>query len=174
MKADGEEIVSRALRPEEWAAIANGLLVLTTPLLVIAVTQLTEEPRAVAVAWVSRPPPKPVTQWMSAVALAVVLVSPLAAIAAWRTHAHAKRLRLGGGQRWRGLAEAVALGAIPGMFLLPIAAERGVPGLGYAGAYIVLGAIAGLACGVVLTATALLVLWIAPRPALGADSRRGH
>lgn len=173
MRADDEPIVSKAPRPEEWAAIANGLLVLVAPLLYLTVTQLTEEPRAVAVAWVSGPPPSPVTRWMSIVALAAVPMSPLAAIAAWRTHIHATSLRLGTGQAWRGLVEAAALGAVPGTLLLPVVAARGLPGLGYAGAYIVLGALVGLVCGAVLTATARLVLWIVSRPVVVADSRRG-
>lgn len=172
MKADDERIGSKALRPEEWAAIANGLLVLAAPLLYMIVTQLTEEPRAVAVAWISGPPPSPVARWMSIVALAVVPMSPLAAIAAWRTLTHAKWLRLGTGQAWRGIVEAAALGAIPGTLLLPVVALRGLPAVGYAGAYVVLGALVGLACGVVLTATARLVLWIASRPVFVADSRR--
>lgn len=173
MTADDAPIVSKAPRPEEWAAIANGLLVLVAPLLYLTVAQLTEEPRAVAVAWVSGPPPSPVAQWMSTVALAVVLMTPLAAIAAWRTHTHAKWLRVGTGQAWRGLIEAAALGAMPGTLLLPVVAARGLPGLGYAGAYIVLGALVGLVCGAVLTATARLVFWILSRPVFVADARGG-
>lgn len=119
---------------------------------------------AVAIAWVSGPPPHPGIAWFAHAAATAAPVAPLAAVAAWRTHVHAQRVRLGPGRAWQGAAEAVALGTlIPVAILLPVATSRGLAGLAYASAYGVIGALVGLAFGTVLTVVALVVVWTMTR-----------
>jgi hypothetical protein len=160
---DADETTGKRLRPEEWAAIANAVAVLSAPAILAAVSWLTEEPRAVVVAYTSTPP-GPIAAFLSRVALLLAPMAPLAAIAGWRTHAHAGRMRRGHSGAWRGVVEAASLGAlIPTIVLLPVVAMRGLAGLHYAAAYAVIGALVGLAFGVVLSAVAVVVVRLTMR-----------
>jgi hypothetical protein len=154
-----DECGSKRLRPEEVAAIVNALLVLTAPLLIATITRWNEPERAVAVAWVSGPAPHPLNAWLAGAATTMAPLAPFAMIAAWRTHVHSRRLRLGEGRAWRGIGEAMALGAlVPLGLLLPLIATRGLAGLGYASAYGVIGAVVGLGHGLALAIVATVVI----------------
>lgn len=161
--SDSDEPKRKRLQPEELAAIINALLVLVAPLVLTTVLRWNEPERAVAVAWVSGPPPHPVTKWLAGAAATMAPLAPIAAVAAWRTHVHARRLRLGQGMVWRGVGEAVALGLVPMVLLLPVVAPRGLAGLEYAAAYGVLGALVGLAFGLLLAIAAVVVVRTAMR-----------
>ena len=89
----------------------------------------------------------------------IVLISPLALVAAWRTWVHAARYRSGGGNGWQGVLEAGAAGFVialwvlaPGIAMQPTKAPPYV--IVYGGAALILG----LAIGVVLRMAAMLVL----------------
>jgi len=89
----------------------------------------------------------------------IVLISPLALVAAWRTWVHAARYRSGHGRAWQGVLEAGAAGFVialfvlaPGIAMQPTKAPPYV--VFYGGAALVLG----LAIGLVLRTAAILVL----------------
>ncbi len=156
---DTAEPARPRLQAEELAAIANTCVVLASPFLVSMILRWNEPERAVAIAWVSGPPPGPVAQWLAYIAATMAPVAPFAAVAAWRTHVHARLMRVGQGHAWQGVFEAAALGAlVPMVLLLPIVAMRGVAGLTYASAYGVLGALIGLTFGLVRAAVAIAVV----------------
>lgn len=156
---DTAEDARPRLQAEELAAIANACFVLASPFLVSMIFRWNEPERAVAVAWVSGPPPDPVARWFAHVATTMVPVAPFAAVAAWRTHVHARLMRVGQGHAWQGVGEAAALGAlVPMVLLLPIVAMRGLAGLAYVSAYGVLGALVGTTFGLVLAAVAMAVV----------------
>jgi hypothetical protein len=48
----------------------------------------------------------------------IVLISPLALVAAWRTWVHAARNRSGGGNGWQGVLEAGAAGFVIALWVL--------------------------------------------------------
>jgi hypothetical protein len=149
-----------SLRPEELAAVANALTVLIAPSLVMLLLQWDAPEQAVAVAFPRESGRLQVLEeGLPRIAAATVPLTPFAALAAWRTHAIATGLRSGDRAMWRGIVEAVVVGAlVPMVLLLRVVVERGLPGLLYASAYGVLGAIAGLAFGVVLTVIAVGVI----------------
>jgi len=102
-----------------------------------------------------------------------VVVAPLAAVASWRTWVHARGYQTGNTTGWQGLLEAVALGfALTLPLVLPFVVARqfnpgpwGQPqafllGLGYVGAYGLLGAAVGLVLGLLLWLSASIVLRI--------------
>ncbi len=167
---DTAEPAKPRLQAEALAAIANVCLVLASPSLAWMISRWNESERAVAIAWVSGPPPGPLAQWFAYVAATMVPFAPFAAVAAWRTHVHARRMRLGQGHVWHGVGEAAALGAlVPMVLLLPVVAERGLAGLAYASAYGVLGALVGTTFGLVLAAVAIAVVRTARRLSHGAS-----
>ena len=158
---DASEPARNPLQPEELAAIANALAVLIAPTLLIVVLGWDAPERAVAVAFPREPGSlHAITDALVPIAMATVPVTPFAALAAWRTHTIVKGLRSGQYAAWRGVGEAVGVGVfVPMVLLLPVVVARGRSGLVYASAYGVLGAIAGLGFGVLLTVIALGIIW---------------
>ena len=153
------------LRAEELAAMANACLVLASPSLLSMLAWWNRPESATVVAWVSGPPPDPMTQWLVPLLTITMLAAPFAAVAAWRTHVHARRLRVQQVASWQGVGEAAALGAlVPMVILLPIVAMRGLAGLAYASGYGALGAIVGAMFGLVLAGVAIVVVRMARRP----------
>ena len=160
------------MRPERAAALANFLLI---PLLTLLVTVYTwaSDTGAVAIAY----PVRHALKQVAYVILAMLLSTPLAAIAAWRTWVLAPRVLAREATAWRGLAEAAACGFVLTLpFILPIVIGRlFVPGrwsrgealllgMGYLVAYGLIGIVIGLALGLMLLATALLVLRVTSAP----------
>ena len=148
-------------KPEDVAAVVNALVVLLgPPLLMIAGSMLFPNPSSTNTSTVVvGVDPNPVGSAVAVFAPMLMALAPLALIAGWRTHVHARRWRDGRGRGWRGVAEAAAVaGGIalivlsPGILTRPLEAPPFL--LVYGGAAIVLG----LLVGVILRFTALLTL----------------
>jgi hypothetical protein len=149
----------RKRAPENVAAVVNASLVLALPV-------------AFAVAlWIGlgfdtdRVTVTPYSEaWLALVnvlqmGVFLVLISPLALLAGWRTWVHARRYREGSGTGWQGVIEAGAVGVAIAFWILagpiamhPVQAPPYV--MFYGGAALILGLIIGL----VLRMTAILVL----------------
>jgi hypothetical protein len=147
-----------AAHREKVAAIVNGLLVLLSPLVISVVgANLTTDSNASVTV---RPPDAPpiifATQtliWIGQVLL------PFALLAGWRTWVYTIRYLEAGDRGWRGVAEAGACGLIvallylsPGIVTRPMEAPPYV--IVYGGGALIVGVVVGL----VLRASALLVL----------------
>jgi hypothetical protein len=160
------------MRPEKAAALANFLLIPLLTLLLMVFT-LTSDTHAVAIAY----PVKHAFKNIAYAILAMLISTPLAAVAAWRTWIHAQRVVAREGTAWRGVVEAAAFGFLLTLpFILPILIARLFDpgrwsrveavslGAAYIAAYGLIGAVIGFALGLLLLATASLVLRFAPAP----------
>lgn len=149
------EVSRTSRRPEAAAAIVNGLLVLLTPPgLLLAGSVFLRDPEAVR--------PEGASVMWPAILTGLQMVPkllPFAALAAWRTWVHARRWREHRGSGWQGVAEAGACGFAVALKILahgiltrPAEAPPFI--VAYGGPALILG----LAAGVTLRITALLVL----------------
>ena len=108
--------------------------------------------------------------WRSALnALPALFIAvPAAVLVAWRTHVHARAYRVRRAAAWLGLLESTALAAAIALVLMlqmtALTWFRRPPHLvaAYIGFYVIGAAVMGLLVGAVLSATALIVLWIRP------------
>jgi hypothetical protein len=150
-------------RLEAVAAIVNGLIVLLLPLLFILAASVFSFDSNTSVT--VRPPGVwPILGVISAAFEMSAIMLPFAMLAGWRTWIHASRDdRQSSG--WRGVLEAGACGVIvalavlaPGIVTRPLEAPPYV--IAYGGAALIVGVVVGL----ILRATALLVLKL-ERPA---------
>lgn len=156
-------------RPEDVAAVTNGLIVLLAPVAVFVIMGLTFSPDAVSdgsTSVVARDPDRAAVL-ASIVGTLLFTLTTFAAIAAWRTHVHARRWLEKGDRAWRGVVEAGLVGFGVALVVLgrgivtrPLEAPPYV--IVYGGAAM----LAGLIVGLVLRFTALLVLRSRGRPAL--------
>jgi hypothetical protein len=93
------------------------------------------------------------------IATAVIPFVPFALIVGWRTWVHAKRYRQGQGTGWQGVAEGGAIGFVFALIILRIGiVTRPAEAPPYVLVYGGLAVIVGLAIGVVLRLTGILVL----------------
>lgn len=151
-------------KPVIVATVVNGLIVLFLPLIVSAViTLLPDHMHSGAVGY--DPAISPWVRTARDIATFVGILaamSPLAALAAWRTWVHANEW-YAGERRWRGIWEAgmvgfaivavpVLLAVAPHLFAQPLVA------VGYAFFYGLIGLVVGLGLGLVLQMTALVAL----------------
>jgi hypothetical protein len=150
-------------RPENTAAVVNGLIVLFGPFALLIVVSLLAPDHSDASTTVRAPGASPFGSLLElaqiAWAMAPVLL-PLALIAGWRTRVHARRWLRDESRGWRGVAEAGACGFLialavvtAGIIRTPLLALPYV--LVYGSAAFLLGLIVGL----VLRTAAVLVLW---------------
>jgi len=145
-------------RPEAVAAIVNGLVVLLAPVALLVIgPHLFPIDRNASVT--VRPPGASNIGILMEFAQLVLVLMPFAALASWRTWAHARGLLEGRSRGWMGVAEAGAAGLAvalvvlaPGIVTRPLEAPPYV--IAYGGAALFLGLLTGLA----LRLTALLVL----------------
>lgn len=112
----------------------------------------------------------PLKAAVSTALLAIMIATPPAILAFWRTWVHAQRFLAREAMGWRGVYEAGALGFALTLVVVPGVVARqfnpgewGQPqafilGLGYVGVYGVLGLVVGLLLGSVLWLSARLVL----------------
>jgi hypothetical protein len=142
-------------RPEAAAAIVNGLLVLVTPPgLLLGGSVFLRDSEAVR--------PDGASVLLPAILTGLQMVPklvPWAALAAWRTWVHARRWREHRGSGWQGVAEAGACGFAVALKILAHGilsrpAEAAPFVIAYGGPALILG----LAAGLMLRGTALLVL----------------
>jgi hypothetical protein len=147
-------------RPEDVAALVNGLLVLLAPISVLVFGSCVFDRESQYSVTVRAADPAP---WADAVDHLLILgqiglvLLPFAAIAAWRTWVHAKDWPRERG--WQGVAEAGLCGLgtallylAPGIVTRPMEAEGFV--IAYGGAAMILGLLVGL----FLRTAAVLVL----------------
>lgn len=148
--------------PQTIAAAVNGIVVMLGPALIVYAGMMI---------WPNmNPPVRPpgassLTDGINAIFLAIPLMSPFAAVAAWRTWVHAKKRRERGTSGLQGVAE----GALFGFFVVAVplmmavgrsgrATESPRIAMQYVLAYAIIGLLVGLAFGVILWFTAALVL----------------
>jgi hypothetical protein len=155
---------SASVRPARWrspesqAAITNGAVAVLVPTVLAAITAY----RSTAV--------RPVAPTIFSVSIGalpiLVAVAPIGLVTMWRTYVHASAYRQRRRTVWRGALECTAVwGGIALMLLILATARAGTwsrePSslvLAYVGLYAGIAALVGLAMGLTLTATALLVL----------------
>jgi hypothetical protein len=147
--------------PEVQAAVLNGALVLIVPAVWAAYTDYT---------WDAVRPFQP-TVFSSAVrALPVVLAfTPVSLLVVWRSYVHARAYRIRPLSVWRGPCEAAAIAG--GLALLVMVSatawtwsrEPSLLIFEYIAFYVIATALVGLMLGVVLAATAILVLRVRGR-----------
>jgi hypothetical protein len=155
------------MRAARAAAVANFALVLLIALAVMIAAWLSNRGDAIAIAY----PVKHAMKTAAYMVLGLLIVTPFAGIASWRTFIHAQRVLEKQSSGWQGVVEAGGFGVLLTLpFLLPIAVARmfvpepwsRMEALGLGAAYLVayggLGLVIGLALGLMLLATALLVL----------------
>lgn len=156
------------MRAENAAALTNFLLVL----LIVAGLMIGSSSSNGAVVYSN--PTKAVFQAAAfGVLVLAFVVSPLAGVACWRTLVHAKRYLRHEATGWRGVLEAGVFGfALTLPFVLPGVIARqfnpgawGQPqafilGLGYVGAYGLIGVVAGLVLGCLLWLSALAAILV--------------
>lgn len=153
----------RRMPPENVAALVNAGIVLLVPIALLLAFLLRDEDMHTVTAYVS---PRWVIILRRAMAV-VVLFAPfigLAAIAAARTWAHAKDYLEHRSRGWQGVAEAGGLGLVPAvLILIPATIRSPLEAPPYIAAYAGGALVIGLACGLVLRTTALLVLRVLRR-----------
>jgi hypothetical protein len=158
MSHDSSTLVRPVQRdnPAWIAALVNGSLILLAPTIVAAA--------AIYGSDAVRPvPPTALSSIVGALPVALAL-SPIALLAAWRTYVHAHAYRLTHRHGWRGpLESALIAGSVAALLMLrAMAATWGRQPFhlvaAYVGFYVGATALAGLAVGLTLAATALLVL----------------
>jgi hypothetical protein len=145
-------------RPETTAAVVNGLLVLSVPLVSALVGSSVSRHNATSVT--VRPPGYPRTTDVVSdlIPIAVVLL-PFALLAGWRTHVYAKRWLDRKDRGWRAVAEAGACGLIVALANLAhgiVTRPKEAPP--YVIFYGGVALVAGILVGLFLRATAMLVL----------------
>jgi hypothetical protein len=158
-------IDDRPERPEYAAAVANALVVLLAPMVLLFAGSLMAQCPSdtnVAVRASGGPDFKSIATIVFSMASGLV---PAAAVAGWRTLVLARRWRHDRRGDWRGVAEAAGCGFLvalivlaPGIVTRPLEAPPYV--IAYGGAALVLGMVVGL----VLRAVALTVLKAAKAP----------
>ena len=142
--------------PEVQAAVLNGALVLLGPAVWAAYTDYM---------WDAVRPSEP-TPFSAAIrALPVMLaLSPFSMLVIWRSYVHARAYRIRPSSVWRGPCEAAAIaGGLALLVMLAATAwtwssEPSVLIFEYISFYVIATALVGLMIGVVLAATAMLVL----------------
>jgi hypothetical protein len=144
-------------RPEAWAAAVNGIIVLSLPLLFVLAIAIWGRPGTPPV----KPPGSPSSTWL---ALPVLLMTelgmlPLALIAAWRTWVYAERFQHGVSRGWEAVAEAGLVGVLASLWMLAgPTLRRPLDAPPYLLTYGGMALLAGLLVGLVLRASAVLVL----------------
>jgi hypothetical protein len=152
-------------RPESVAAVVNGLLVLLLPIALLVAGSSIDLNRTDS-SVTADVPGSPRLEAMIPMLISTVVVGlPFALLAGWRTWVYARRWRDRQDRGWRAVAEAGACGLIlallylaPGIVTRPVDAPPYV--LAYGGAAMLLG----LAVGLLLRTTAILVLKGNARP----------
>jgi hypothetical protein len=161
--ARGRDTETRWRNPEVQAAVLNGALVLAVPAVWAAYADYT---------WDAVRPFQP-TVFSSAVrALPVVLaLTPVSLLVVWRSYVHARAYRIRPLSIWRGPCEAAAI-AGGSALLVMVSATAGTWSrepfllvIDYIAFYVIATALVGLMLGVVLAATAMLVLLVRGREA---------
>lgn len=156
-----EEYDSQWPPPEDLAAILNALVILLIPLLLLVaffVHQATDMDAPV------RPSGNHFFSDLPGALMIFVPFAPLAVITGSRTRTHVRAYLAGTENRWRGVLEGAALGAvIPLALLIRPALERPQQAAPYLIAYGGIGLTIGLTLGLILTGTALLALKIVAR-----------
>jgi hypothetical protein len=149
--------------PEAVAAAVNVLLVLVSPIAVVAALAAVsnaDTTRTTVVAF----PVRAALINLATAALIVEATLPLALIAGWRTWSHARRYRAGIGTGWRGVGEGGAFGLLIALILLsPYVANRPFDAPPYIAAYGGFALVLGLSLGLVLWASAMIVLRLQER-----------
>jgi len=145
--------------PQAIAAAVNGIIVMFGPALIVYVGMMM---------WPNmNPPVRPpgASPGINSVLLAFPLMSPFAAVAAWRTWVHAKKRRERGTSGLQGVAEGALFGflvvAVPMAMIVSHsarAAESPAGAVRYVLAYAIIGLVVGLVSGVILWFSATLVL----------------
>ena len=149
-------------RPENAAAIVNGLIVLLLPIVLLVVGSYVQPHSDTSVTVrapgsSSRPPYLFLME-------AALWWFPFAALAAWRTRVHAKRWRERQVGSWRGVAEAGACGFAVALAVLARGiVTRPTEAAPYVIAYGGFALVVGLVIGLLLRMTALLVLRLLTR-----------
>ncbi len=152
-------MVLRRPSPALIAALVNGVVVLLLPVLARMLAASRYDSVVHPAGW------SPARAALRFLLLTAVPMLPLAAIAAWRTWAHASRWRLGD----RGLiavGEATACGAVTALLVAFLAVPvvpslpAALPGLVLVG---LLGAVVGTAVGLLLYVIAVIVVAAAAR-----------
>jgi hypothetical protein len=146
-------------RPEDVASVVNGVIVLLLPvgLAVAAWMDLgrTHDGQTTVIA----SPTMHVLSNLTELAALVTVFLPLALVAAWRTWVHARRYVAEEAAGWQGVAEAGAVGfSIALLILSPGILTRPTEAPPYIIAYGGIALLVGLALGVILRTTAILVL----------------
>jgi MFS family permease len=144
-------------RQPEWRAAAlNGALMLIVPMAWLAYGDYTWE--------VGRPsPPTMLSSTLRSIPVALGF-APVALLVVWRTYVHSRAYRLARSRVWRGPAESagiaggMALVVMAGATTAAWAREPASLVLAYIAFYAGAAALAGLALGILLAASALLVL----------------
>jgi hypothetical protein len=148
-------------RPENTAALVNGLLVLVVPLAFLVVGGLLSQQDEAGRSFRA-----PGTDGMSDSQIVAVVIAqtamvllPFASLAAWRTRVYARRWHDRDDRGWKGVVEASGCGSLAALAML-------APGIitppSLAGPYIVVyggaGLILGLLVGLILRFTAIVTL----------------
>ena len=143
-------------QPEFIAAALNGSLILFGPMIVAAI--------AIYTSTAVRPsPPTVLSSMIEALPMALGLI-PAALLVGWRTYIHALAYRRNRLTVWRGPAESAAIAGVIAFLVMAGATAaawaREPPTLviAYISFYVGATALVGLAVGLILAATALLVL----------------
>lgn len=150
-------------RPEDWAGLVNGGLILCVPIAFYVVwllsppsgnTAVGRDPLVSDLDRVVRP--------LFVLAYSMMFFLPVALIVGWRTWVHAKEVRAGRAHGWQGIFEAGATGlGFALLVLLRPTIMNPTQAPPYLIAYGGIGAAVGLALGAILAMTALLTLTIA-------------
>jgi hypothetical protein len=150
--------MDRRLRPEEWSALVNGLLVLCVPSLLFGALTLSAANHPVLLEPVHPPGGSPWPGAILAVLRGAIAMIPYALVAAWRTWAHARRWQ-SGDRGWLGIAEAGVCGfaavVVGGLLHTTHSLAQALPYFTFYGLF---GFVAALPIGVVLFLTARVVL----------------
>lgn len=164
--ADSRETEANWRKPEVQAAVLNGALILIAPAVFAAYLDYT---------WDAVRPVQP-TVFSSAVRAlpALLAFAPVSLLVAWRSYVHARAYRMNPLTVWHGPCEAAGIaGGLALLVMLSGTAgtwsrEPSLLIIAYIAFYVVATALVGLILGVVLAASAMLVLHLR-----GRDMRRG-
>jgi len=156
---ESPEYGSRRPPPEDVAALVNALLVVLVPFVVgIADSMGLFMPDNTVRPSIPSGYARMADQFLH-IATAVIPFAPFALIVGWRTWVHAKRYLEGQGTGWQGVAEGGAVGFVFALIILRGGiVTRPAEAPPYVVAYGGLALIVGLAIGVVLRLTGILVL----------------
>ena len=151
----GQYTAPRWRSPACQAAALNGALILLAPAVGVAYGDYT---------WTAVRPFPPTVLSSAVSALPYFGLAPVSLLVAWRTYVHACAYRRKPTTAWRGPVESAAIGGgIALMLLVPATAlswgrQPSSLVIAYIAFYVGAAALAGLVLGLVLAATALLVL----------------